>query len=34
MDYKALKAELATDPLARGYAGMTDALADLNMAYH
>lgn len=35
MDYKALKAQLATDPLARGYAAMTDAqtAADLNTAY-
>lgn len=35
MDYAALKSELITDPLGRGYSGMTDAEAatDLNTAY-
>ena len=35
MDYQALHDELTNDPLARGYAGMTDeqAAADLNTVY-
>ena len=35
MDYQALHDELVNDPLARGYAGMTDeqAAADLNTVY-
>jgi len=35
MDIPALKAELTTDPLTRGYAGMSDeaAAADLNTVY-
>lgn len=35
MDYQTLNTELTTDPLGRGYAGMTDeqAAADLNTVY-
>lgn len=35
MDYQVLNTELTTDPLSRGYAGMTDeqAAADLNTVY-
>lgn len=35
MDYSALKTELTTDPLGRGYSGMTDeeAATDLNTDY-
>jgi len=35
MDYQALKTELDTDPLTRGYSGMTDqeAADDLNVVY-
>lgn len=35
MDYNALNSELITDPLARGYSGMSDAAAaaDLNTVY-